>query len=236
MIFRRRPKADTSSPQSASPASPTSASSATSATSATSAPEIDQWDEFDASRDWRDDGPFDIDEIDLEADEVERLDLGGLIVTPFPGCQVQLLADPESNMVMAAVLAAEGSALQITVLAEPAGDGHASILREELRAQAEAAGHGFELAQGPFGTELRRLITATDADGNEGVAALRDWFIEGPRWVVNARLMGQAAIDVDGDKAAAPFEEAVHNLIVRRGDTAMVPGEVIALQAPAAQG
>lgn len=233
MIFRRKPKADPSTQQSASPASPSSASSAA---SAASAPEADQWDELDASRDWRDDGPFDIEEVDLEADEVDRLDLGGLILTPFPGSQVQLLADPESGKVMAAVLAAEGSALQITVLAEPTGEGYASTLREELRVETEAAGHGFELAEGPFGTELRRLITATDAQGNEGVAALRDWFIEGPRWVVNARLMGQAAIDVDGDKAAAVFEEAVRNLIVRRGDTAMVPGEIIDLHAPAAQG
>ncbi|MEE3553429.1 hypothetical protein QO159_30390, partial [Pseudomonas aeruginosa] len=36
----------------------------------------------------REDGPFDIDEVDLDADDVERIDFGSLIVTPFENMQM----------------------------------------------------------------------------------------------------------------------------------------------------
>jgi len=45
------------------------------------------------SQDWREEGPFDIDEVDLEADGVPRLDLGALIVTPEDDMQIQIIAD-----------------------------------------------------------------------------------------------------------------------------------------------
>ena len=32
--------------------------------------DLDEWERLDASRDWREDGPFDISEVDLDADEV----------------------------------------------------------------------------------------------------------------------------------------------------------------------
>lgn len=43
--------------------------------------------EWDAAFD-REEGPFDISEVDLDADddEVTRLDFGALVATPFPGC------------------------------------------------------------------------------------------------------------------------------------------------------
>ena len=41
----------------------------------------------------REDGPFDIDEVDLDADDVERIDFGSLIVTPFENMQMQIQLD-----------------------------------------------------------------------------------------------------------------------------------------------
>lgn len=43
----------------------------------------EQWQAWDASFD-RDEGPFDIEEVDLDADDVTRVDLGAVVVTPFP--------------------------------------------------------------------------------------------------------------------------------------------------------
>ena len=55
--------------------------------------DLDEWERLDASRDWREDGPFDISEVDLDADEVERLDFGCVVLTPFEGIQMQLQVD-----------------------------------------------------------------------------------------------------------------------------------------------
>jgi hypothetical protein len=45
-------------------------------------------------------------------------------------------------------------------------------------------------------------------------------------------MMGEAAIDVTGDGAAKLFDEAFRNLIVRRGDDPMAPGQTVPLKVP----
>ncbi|PIE98946.1 MAG: hypothetical protein CR979_03555, partial [Propionibacterium sp.] len=65
--------------------------------------DLDVWGEFDL-KDWREDGPFDISEVDLDADDVERLDLGSVVVTPFNGMQMQLQADEETKKVSAILI------------------------------------------------------------------------------------------------------------------------------------
>lgn len=45
-------------------------------------PVLDEWEQLDESRDWRADGPFDISEVDLDADDVQRLDFDSLVLTP----------------------------------------------------------------------------------------------------------------------------------------------------------
>ncbi|MGL5248364.1 MAG: DUF3710 domain-containing protein, partial [Brooklawnia sp.] len=59
--------------------------------------DLDEWERLDASRDWREDGPFDISEVDLDADEVERLDFGCVVLTPFEGIQMQLQVDQRTK-------------------------------------------------------------------------------------------------------------------------------------------
>ena len=193
--------------------------------------ETDEWARFDASRDWRDDGPFDIDEVDLDADddEIQRIDLGALIITPEPGMAIKLVADAATQQVRQVVVEHGQAAAQLTVFAAPATGDYRGELRQEMIAQTAGA-KVVELAKGPFGTELRRVLTVTDAEGREGFAPLRDWLIAGPRWVLDVRLIGQAAIDSENKELGGFFEEFVRNLIVRRGDTAMAPGSVVPLQ------
>ena len=52
--------------------------------------------EWDAAFD-REEGPFDISEVDLDDDDVARLDFGALVATPFPGMQLQLQVNREAN-------------------------------------------------------------------------------------------------------------------------------------------
>jgi len=194
--------------------------------------EADEWIAFDESEDWREEGPFDIDEVDLEADDVPRLDLGALIVTPEEGMQIQIIADAESGNGLALVLSLNGAAMQVEVKAAPQSGGFAAEVRDDIIEETLSAGGSAERRKGPYGTELRRVVPVESPDGEDAFAPLRDWLVEGPRWLVLGRLMGDAAIDVSGDGASQPFDEAFRNLIVRRGDEPMAPGQTVPLKVP----
>lgn len=192
----------------------------------------DEWVAYDESADWREDGPFDISEVELDDDEVPRLDLGSLIVTPEEGMQVQIIADAESGKGLALILTLDGSALQIEVKATPHSGGFAAEIRGDIMEETLAAGGRTELAKGPYGTELRRVVRVEGSDGEDAFAPMRDWLVEGPRWLLIARLMGEAAIDIEGEGASRVFDEAFRNLIVRRGDDPMAPGQTVHIQVP----
>jgi hypothetical protein len=192
----------------------------------------DEWVAYDESQDWREEGPFDITEVDLEGDDIARLDLGSLIVTPEEGMQLQIIADAESGNGLALVLGLNGSAMQIEVKAAPNSGGFAADIRGDIMDETRAAGGRTELAKGPYGTELRRVVQVEGADGEDAFAPMRDWLVEGPRWLLVARLMGEAAIDVEGNGASEIFDEAFRNLIVRRGDDPMAPGQTVPIRVP----
>ncbi len=192
----------------------------------------DEWVAYDESQDWREDGPFDISEVDLEGDDITRLDLGSLIVTPEEGMQLQIIADAETGNGLALVLGLDGSAMQIEVKAAPNSGGFAADIRGDIMDETRAAGGRTELAKGPYGTELRRVVQVEGADGEDAFAPMRDWLVEGPRWLLVGRLMGEAAIDIEGDGASAIFDEAFRNLVVRRGDDPMAPGQTVPIRVP----
>ena len=63
----------------------------------------EKWAEIDEFFD-RYEGPFDIDEVDLDEDDVQRIDLGALVVTPFEEMQLQLQVSFRYTMILSAVL------------------------------------------------------------------------------------------------------------------------------------
>ena len=87
----------------------------------------DEWERLDASRDWRVDGPFDVGEVDLDADDVERLDFGCMVLTPFEGMQMQLQVDQKTKRVQAALVMSGSSAIEVALFAAPA---HSSMVAE----------------------------------------------------------------------------------------------------------
>lgn len=195
----------------------------------------DRWAAFDASRDWRDDGPFDVDEVELEGDDVPRLDLGSLIVTPSESMQLQITADPATQQGISLLVRHGESAFQVTVWAAPTSDGYASEVRDDISEETLDAGGSSEPVEGPFGTELRRTVPVQDEDGSAAIMPVRDWFAQGPRWLLTGRIFGVAAMEPTHDDASE-FEEFFRNLIVRRGEEAMAPGSVIPLTLPGAEG
>ena len=198
------------------------------------AAKVDEWQALDASRDWREDGPFDVSEVDLDADDVDRLDFGSLIVTPFDDMQLQLQISQANSQVQALMVVDKKSALEVALFAAPARGSMLSQVRDEMAAAAEAAGGTMTLEKGPLGTQIRRVLPGKAADGRDVKQRSVTWMAEGPKWLLRGVLMGQAvSSDKIGDDAQLLFEFFC-NLVVRRGDTPRVPGELIGMDIPAA--
>jgi len=229
VIFRRRSASAPSAADSSVAASPDDPGSPTEVIDPAT---DDEWAALDASRDWREDGPFDITEVDLAADDVERIDVGAVIVTPEPGLRIQLVVDQATQQSDTLLVAGEGFALQLNVLAAPAESGYMAEWRERVVEETTGSGGSVALAEGPFGTELRRLVPVTDQAGQTSQLPVRDWLVEGPRWLLHVRLTGQAADDTAGRGPAAQLEEFCRNLIIRRDETARVPGTPVPLRPP----
>jgi hypothetical protein len=190
-------------------------------------------DEFgDEIADYREDGPFDIDEVELG--DADRIDLGALIITPFPGLTLQLRAEKESGRVQAAIGVWEKSALELTLYAATATDSDAVQERlDQLAESAAEAGGDITWDEGPFGPELCTVVPldTPKAKKKKLVQAARVWAVKGPRWVLQAALVGELATTPDDPKVAV-FVEFFRNLVVRRGDEPRAPGDLIAMSLP----
>lgn len=193
--------------------------------------DTDEWDALQASRDWRDDGPFDIDEVDLDDDDVQRMDFGSLIITPTENSSMQLQVDQETNAVQAALVMIGNSGLEIALFAAPSSGGLSSTVRREMMASVEQTGGSCECAEGPFGVEVRRIAPVRMPDGQEGLHVSRTWMAEGPRWLLRGVLMGEACVSED-PSLQEDFVEFFKNIIVRRGDLPLPPGDLVPMTLP----
>jgi hypothetical protein len=210
--------------------------------------------------DWRSDGPYDITEVEsIEGtEESPKIDLGSLILTAVPGSELRLQVAEETGEIVSAMLVIEtqviegsdelspvepppsadqpqaySSALELGAYAAPRSGGLWAELRDEISRSATEAGGTASLGEGPFGVELRRLIPVTTPDGEEGYQPSRMWVAEGPRWLLRGIVYGQAAIEEDADSpVVADVLSAFRQVIVRRGDEAMAPGDLLPLTMP----
>jgi Protein of unknown function (DUF3710) len=186
--------------------------------------------------DWRADGPFDSEEVDLADDHVTRIDLGALIVTPWEGLGLQLQVNETTKLVQAVTAVWKNSGLEVALFAAPASGGMAEELREDVVDEAEQAGGTATLADGPFGSEVHRVLPQEGPGGEQMFHVSRIWFAEGPRWLLRATLLGEAALGDADAPVVAPFVELFRNLVVHRGDKPMVPGELIPMTLPEGAG
>ncbi len=187
------------------------------------------------ARDWRGSGPFDVHEVDLEdepEDEEPRIDLGSMILTGFPGAELRLQVAEESGQIISAMLIHGNSALELGAYAAPRSGGLWTELREEMIESATEAGGSASLVEGPFGVELRRLLPVTTPEGEEGYQPSRMWVVEGPRWLLRGIVYGQAALEEGLEPPVADLLDAYRRVVVRRGDEAMAPGDLLPLSMP----
>lgn len=218
----------------------------------TAEPEGPESDELDLDAlddaDWREDGPWDIAEVDdLVSDEDgPKIDLGAMIVTGVPGSELRLQVAEETQQIVSAMLVIETpddsapiggqtvtSALELGAYAAPRSGGFWAELRDEISTSAIEAGGSAELHSGPFGVELFRLFPVTTPDGDEGYQPSKMWVAEGPRWLLRGIVYGQAAIEESDDSVAvSTVADAFRRVVVRRGDEAMAPGDLLPLNMP----
>jgi Protein of unknown function (DUF3710) len=205
-----------------------------SADDAAGAADVVDVDDLDA-REWRSAGPYDVTEVDLDEDSPEglpRIDLGSIVVTGFPGAELRLQVDEASQAIVSAMLVHGDSALEIGAYAAPRSGGYWPELRHDLIEATIEAGGSTAVAEGPFGVELRRIIPVTAPSGEEGYQPSRMWVVEGPRWLLRGIVYGQAALSDGIEPPVTQFLTAFRAVVVRRGDQAMGPGDLLPLNLP----
>lgn len=189
----------------------------------------DENEDDEESVDYRDDGPFDFDEVDLDADDVERIDFGALIITPFEGMELQLQVEEQTQQIQSALVVHEGSAIEVTLFAAPTNGGLAKEVLAELVEVTNDGGGQADVEEGPFGPELFRVVTIDTPEAKGLLHRSRIWLVEGPRWMLRAVLMGNA---VEPGPGRELLEDFFRNLVVVRGGEPKARGDLIPLTMP----
>lgn len=190
-----------------------------------------QWQQWDDEFD-REEGPFDIDEVDLDADDVKRLDLGAIIVTPFDGMTLQLQVNQQQ--VPQAIVVSDGeSAMEVALFGAPSRSAYVPEVRREMIASgSQAQGVRMNVRRGPFGTEIARAVPVQNEQGQVGMQITRTWLVEGPSWVLRGVVFGKAALEPDNEDLTITLQECFANMVVRRGTAPVAPGAVIPFSLP----
>ncbi len=174
----------------------------------------------------RPDGPWD--SSDAPDDDLQRLDLGGLLVPVPPDTEVRVDMSGEGQVV-AATLVHHGSAVQVNAFAAPRSEGIWSEVLTEIAASLTGDGGQAETIHGPYGVELVAMVPTEVPEQGVMLAPARFVGIDGPRWFLRALFTGAAASDPE---AAAPLEAALRAVVVVRGADPMAVRDPLPLQLP----
>lgn len=166
-------------------------------------------------------GPWD--SVDAPEDELERLDLGALLIPVIQGVEVRVDVGPDQQVV-AATLSYAGSEAQLGVFAAPRTAGIWDEIRNEIRGSISSQGGTAQEAKGRFGTELTGRVPVQG-----GFQAVRFVGVDGPRWFLRGLFTGSAASD---PAKASVLEDAVRNIVVVRGTSPMPVRDPLPLVLP----
>jgi hypothetical protein len=175
-------------------------------------------------------GPYDVSEIDLSDDDgPQRIDLGGLVITPLQGMELRLQIDEDSQTVVAALLVQGDSALELRAFAAPRSSGLWDELRREISSETTRRGGVVTENRGPYGTELKVIVPVRAPDGSQVSQVSRIMGIDGERWFLRGTLVGRAAGE---PQVAGPLLQALSQVVVVRGKAPMAPRDMIPLRMP----
>lgn len=174
-------------------------------------------------------GPFDISEVDVEEDGVERVDLGGILVSPAEGLELRLQVEEKSGDVQSVMIVGPTGAVDVRAFAAQRSGGLWDDVRHDIAADTAQKGGTATEREGRHGTELVCQAPVRTAEGKTATQPSRIAGIDGPRWFLRATFLGSPAVEPE---KAGPWEDAVEQIVVRRGDGPMAPGEALPLHLP----
>ncbi|MFS3129615.1 DUF3710 domain-containing protein [Nocardioides sp. Bht2] len=174
-------------------------------------------------------GPRDIAAIDVENDHVGRVDLGGFLLAPADGLELRLQVSESDGVVQSVLLANDQGAVEIRAFAAPRDGDLWSDVRRQMAAETSRQGGTATEREGSQGTELYCEMTVQTPDGRTGTQPSRVVGFNGPRWFLRATYLGVPAMQPE---AADLWESAVNNVVVRRGDGPMAPGDALPVTLP----
>jgi hypothetical protein len=171
-------------------------------------------------------GPYDVSEVD---DDVERVDLGSLLIAPAEEREVRLQVDEATQAVQSVVIAGPDGAMELRAFAAPRGGDLWAKARGQIAAETAQRGGTATERTGRFGVELEIQQPVELPGGKQAVQPSRIVGVNGPRWFLRATFLGRPAVEPDD---AAGWEDTLAAVVVSRGSQAMPPGDALPLTLP----
>jgi hypothetical protein len=172
-------------------------------------------------------GPFDVAEV--EGDGIDRADLGSVLVPPIADRELRLQVDEQSGQVRAVMLAGSDGACEFQAFAAPRNGDLWSEVRPQIAEDMARRGGEATEREGRWGTELVCQMPVRRPDGTTATQPSRIIGVNGDRWMLRASFLGRPAVDPD---SAPDWEDALAQIVVRRGDQAMPVGEPLPVTLP----
>jgi hypothetical protein len=166
-------------------------------------------------------GPWDV--ADAPQDDIERVDLGALLVPTIAGVEIRVEAD-QAGAVAAVLLVHGQSGVQLEAFAAPRSEGIWHEVRDEIGTGISTEGGEVKEVEGVFGPELLARVPTP-----EGAQPVRFVGVDGPRWFLRAVFTGAAATDAG---AEAVLTESVRQVVVVRGNDPMPVRDQLPLRLP----
>ncbi|RYC10906.1 DUF3710 domain-containing protein [Nocardioides zhouii] len=172
-------------------------------------------------------GPYDVSQV--EGDGIDRADLGSVLVPAIADRELRLQVDEQSGQVRSVMLAGSDGALEFQAFAAPRNGDLWSEVRPQIAEDMARRGGQTTEREGRWGTELVCQMPVKRPDGTDATQPSRIIGINGARWMLRASFLGRPAIDPDN---ASDWEDALAQVVVRRGEQAMPVGEPLVVTLP----
>ncbi len=172
-------------------------------------------------------GPFDASQV--AGDGIERADLGSVLVPAIAGRELRLQVDEKTGQVRAVMLAGSDGACEFQAFAAPRNGDLWSEVRPQIAEDMVRRGGQTTEREGRWGTELVCQMPVRRPDGTTATQPSRIIGINGDRWMLRASFLGRPALEPE---ATSDWEDALAQVVVRRGDHAMPVGEPLPVKLP----
>ena len=172
-------------------------------------------------------GPFDVSQV--EGDGIDRADLGSVLVPAIADRELRLQVDEQSGEVRAVMLAGSDGACEFQAFAAPRNGDLWGTVRPQIAEDMARRGGQTTEREGRWGTELVCQMPVKRPDGTEATQPSRIVGINGDRWMLRASFLGRPALEPE---ETSEWEDALAQVVVRRGEQAMPVGEPLPVQLP----